>query len=75
MANAAEDAETAIELAREYADEECLGELGDVLDATEDGGLWVVRFLTHALAATYEHQVRVTSTGIVVGHERTVHDS
>jgi hypothetical protein len=31
-----EDSDTAIEIARDYADEECLGELGEVIDARRE---------------------------------------
>ena len=41
------DKNEAIELAKAYADEECVGQLGEVVDAHEAGSNWVIDFRTH----------------------------
>jgi hypothetical protein len=66
-----EDSDTAIEIARDYADEECLGELGEVIEVRRENKDWVVEFRTHTFADTYKHRVRLSSVGNVFLHDRT----
>ncbi|WP_336000356.1 hypothetical protein [Halorientalis halophila] len=70
MEGTVSEAETATELAEAYADEHCVGELGDVLDVERAEGVWVVEFRTHTYADAYDHRVRITTEGDVFGHER-----
>lgn len=63
--------ETAIEIATDYADEECVGQLGEILEAHKADGNWVVEFRTHTYADSYDHRVKITTTvGNVISHER-----
>ncbi|MFB6301467.1 MAG: hypothetical protein ABEH78_01195 [Haloferacaceae archaeon] len=65
------DRERAIEIARDYADGECVGELGEVLDAAKENDLWIVEFRTHTFSDSYDHRLKITvSVGNVVSHER-----
>lgn len=65
------DKDRAIEIARAYADEECVGELGEVLDAHKEAGDWVVDFRTHTFSDAYDHRVTITAAvGNVISHER-----
>lgn len=67
-------ADAAIEVATEYADENCVGELGDILDARREENEWIVEFRTHTYSDAYDHRVRLTAAvGNVVSHERTNH--
>lgn len=64
--------EAAIELVREYADRECVGQFGDVTDVEETDTEWGVEFETHTLSDTYAHRVRITkSVGNLVSHDRS----
>lgn len=65
-----DDTDAAIEAAKEYAKEECVGELGEVLDAKREENSWVIEFRTHTFSDEYEHRVRVSSVGNVFSHER-----
>ncbi|QIO23791.1 hypothetical protein [Haloarcula sp. JP-L23] len=71
MRGTVDDADTAAALALGYADEECVGEPGDVSSVERDDGRWVVEFETHTFSDTYEHRVRITTEGNVFGHERS----
>mgnify|MGYP005852717017 CR=1 FL=1 len=63
--------DTAIEIASDYADEECVGQLGEILDAYQEDSTWIVEFRTHTYADSYDHRVKITSTvGNIVSHER-----
>lgn len=65
------DKETAIEIATDYADEECVGQLGDILETHKEDDDWIVEFRTHTYADSYDHRVRITATvGNVISHER-----
>lgn len=65
------DKNTAIEIATDYADEECVGQPGDILDVHKEDGNWIVEFRTHTYADSYDHRVRITtSVGNVISHER-----
>lgn len=62
--------ELAREVAREYADEECVGELGDVTDVTRDESSWILQFRTHTFSDEYHHEIRLNDVGNVFVHER-----
>jgi len=65
------DKENAIEIAQDYADEECVGQIGDILDAYKENGNWLVEFRTHTYSDSYDHQVTITATvGNVISHKR-----
>ena len=66
-----ENSDTAIEIAREYADVECVGELGEVLDARQENKSWIVEFRTHTFSDAYEHHVQLSPIGNVFSHDRT----
>ncbi|ELY35519.1 hypothetical protein C496_23121 [Natronorubrum tibetense GA33] len=64
--------DSAIEVAKGYANEECIGELGEIIDARREVNEWIVEFRTHTLSEAYDHCVRLTaSVGNVVSHERS----
>ncbi|WP_226013528.1 hypothetical protein [Halomicrobium salinisoli] len=66
------DAEAATEIAEAYADEECIGQLGDVVAVEDRESEWLVEFRTHTFTDAYTHTVRITkAVGNVVGHERS----
>lgn len=65
-----ENEETAEDVAREYADEDCVGELGEVLDVQRDDTDWIVEFRTHTFSDSYDHRVRISQVGNVYAHER-----
>lgn len=50
MAGEIEDADRAIELVRNYAEDECVGEFGEVLDARQENNNWTVEFRTHTFS-------------------------
>jgi len=65
------DKEEAIEIAKAYADEECVGELGEALDAHEADSNWIVDVRTHTFSDAYDHRVKITAAvGNVISHER-----
>lgn len=65
------DQEAAIELAKEYADSECVGQFGDVTEVEERETEWRIEFETHTLSDTHTHRVRITkSVGNVISHDR-----
>lgn len=71
MSNKVQDAETAVEIAEEYADEECIGELGDVIDTISENNVWIIMFRTHTFSDAYVHRVRITkSVGNIISHDR-----
>ncbi|WP_123538232.1 hypothetical protein [Halosimplex salinum] len=65
------DRETAVELAKEYADEECVGQWGDVTDVRQTDGSWVVEFRTHTYSDEYEHRIEMNHVGNVFTHDRS----
>jgi hypothetical protein len=65
-----EEPDTAIERARDYAADNCVGELGEVLDARQENNRWIVEFRTHTFADAYEHRVQLSRIGNVVSHDR-----
>ena len=65
------DADTAVEIAKDYADEECVGELGEVLDASRENNNWSVEFRTPTFSDTYKHHVQLSPIGNVFSHDRT----
>lgn len=72
MSDDIQDVETAIDVATEYADAECIGELGEIIDVSREESVWVVEFRTHTFSDAYEHQVRITaSVGNVISHDRS----
>lgn len=64
------DREGAIDAAREYATEECIGQFGEVIDVERDNDDWSVRFRTHTYADEYVHRVRINRVGNVYAYER-----
>lgn len=68
------DADGAARIAREYANEECVGEFGEVLDVHDADGVWVVEFRTHTFSDAYDHRVRVNGVGNVFSHERSTQE-
>lgn len=64
------DEDAATEVATAYADEECVGTVGDVTAVRQTDSAWVVEFETHTYAETYEHRVKINSAGNVFAHER-----
>lgn len=65
------DEREAIEIAEDYADEECVGELGETLDVTKEDGSWIVEVRTHTFSDSYDHRVKITATvGNIISHER-----
>lgn len=65
------DRETAVELAKDYADEECVGQFGETVDVRREDSSWVVEFKTHTYSDEYVHRLKITSTGNVYAHERS----
>lgn len=71
MSDDVPDSDTAIDIARQYADDECVGEPGDIVDVTEQDNEWAVEIETHGYSDTYTHRIRLTKTvGNVIAHER-----
>lgn len=65
------DRDTAIEIAKNYADNECVGELGEVLNTEKEDSLWIVDFRTYTFSDSYDHRVKITvSVGNLISHER-----
>lgn len=64
------DTDTAVEIARDYAVDECVGEFGEVLDARRENNNWIVEFRTYTFSATYKHRVQMTPIGNVFSHDR-----
>lgn len=72
MAGHGTDRETAVEIAKAYADEECTGEFGEVTDVDNRESDWQIEFKTHTFSDTYTHRIKVTkSVGNVVAHDRS----
>lgn len=66
------DAEEATGIAEVYADEECIGQFGDVVEVADRDSRWVVEFRTHTFSDTYTHRITITkSVGNVANHERS----
>ena len=66
------NSEKAIEIAEAYADDECVGQLGDIVDVEERENEWIVEFRTHTYADAYTHRLRITkNVGNVISHERS----
>jgi UDP-N-acetylglucosamine transferase subunit ALG13 len=65
------DKETATKIATEYADEECIGEFGKILDTFRENNAWIVEFRTHTFDDSYDHQVKISaSVGNILSHDR-----
>jgi len=62
--------QTAVEVTRDYAAEECVGEWGAVTDVQEDDETWIVEFETHTYSDEYEHRLKINRAGNVFAHER-----
>lgn len=72
MSDDVSDTETAIEIAEEYADTECVGEYGEIIETDERTSEWIVEFRTHTFSDAYTHRVRITkSVGNVISHDRS----
>lgn len=65
-----ENTDSAIQIAKEYAAEECVGQFGEILDASEENNGWAVEFRTHTYSDTYDHRLRLNRVGNVFSHER-----
>lgn len=70
MAGDIQTEEEAVDVATDYADEECVGELGEILSVEEDDACWIVEFRTHTFGDEYHHRVRMNQVGNVFAHER-----
>lgn len=70
MSGNVETHEAAIETTRSYAEEECVGTVGEVIDVEHENPNWVVTFQTHTFAEELEHRVRINRAGNVFSHER-----
>lgn len=76
MESQVQTAESAEAIAETYADEECVGTLGEVIDVTREDDLWVVEFRTHTFSKAYIHRIEITSSvGNVISHERNLGSS
>lgn len=65
------DEDRVIDIAKDYADEECVGEFGEILDTGQEDDLWIVEFRTHTFADEYDHRVKITDNmGNVISHDR-----
>jgi hypothetical protein len=64
------DTDTAVEIARDYSDDECVGEFGEVLEARRENNDWIVEFRTHTFSDTYKHRVQLSPIGNVFSHDR-----
>lgn len=65
------DEQTAKEIATEYAKNECIGTLGEVIEIESQNSDWIVEFRTHTFSDEYDHRVRITkSVGNVIAHDR-----
>lgn len=62
--------ETAKEVAREYAEKECVGQFGEVIEVEQENSYWVIEFRTHTYSDEYRHEVRINQVGNVFSHER-----
>ena len=56
---------------RDYANNECVGELGEVLDAKQENNTWIIEFRTHTFSNTYNHRIQMSPIGNVFSHDRT----
>lgn len=65
------DTDAASRVAKEYAAEECVGQFGEILDASAEESGWTVEFTTHTYADTYEHSIRFNDIGNVFSHDRS----
>lgn len=73
MSDDVPDRETAIGIAEEYADDECVGQFGDVETIEERESEWMVEFRTHTFSDTHTRRLRITkSVGNVIDHDRSV---
>lgn len=73
MADEVTNAETAEAIAAKYADEECVGTMGEVTDVKQEDSTWVVEFKTHTFSEAFVHRVEITeSVGNIVSHDRKV---
>lgn len=65
------DDEAARGIAREFASENCVGKLGEVLSVSLEGGIWIVEFRTHTFNNAYVHHIEFTeAVGNVFVHEK-----
>lgn len=71
MSEEVRDTETAIKIAEEYADNECVGEFGEIGETREKNNQWIVEFRTHTFFDAYMYRIRITkSVGNVISHDR-----
>lgn len=71
MGNRIQNADAAESIAEEYADEECVGTMGEVIDVIRGDAAWIVEFRTHTFSEEYVHRIEITeAVGNVVAHDR-----
>lgn len=71
MGNEVQNVETAEDVAESYADEECLGTLGEVVDVTRNDDVWIVEFRTHTISDRFTHEIEITDrVGNIISHDR-----
>lgn len=71
MENRIQNADDAESIAEDYADEECVGTTGEVIDVTREDSAWIVEVRTHTFSEAYVHRIEITaSVGNVVAHDR-----
>lgn len=73
MANSITDKETAESIAVEYAEKECIGTIGEVIDVVHEDAAWIVELQTHTFSEEFVHRIEITdSVGNVISHDRHV---
>lgn len=65
-----DERDAAADLVTEYADEKCVGELGEIQSVEQEESCWIVEFRTHTFSDEYDHRIRVSPVGSVYSHER-----
>lgn len=66
------DKDTAIDIAEDFANDESIGQFGEVTDVEETETEWQVEFQTSTFSETYTHRIRITkSVGNVIAHDRS----
>lgn len=64
--------EAAIEITEEYADNECVGEFGEIIEIEERDNNWTIELRTHTFFDEYTHRIQITkSVGNVISHDRS----
>lgn len=72
MGSEVQSPKTARAIAESYAEEECVGTLGEVENVAHEGSSWIVELRTHTLSEEYLHRIEITeAVGNIIGHDRT----